>query len=260
VALAAVGVAKDPEEDSDDRCVSPKRAAGSCQLVAHQSALEATLLSVRSSVGRPDEALDDEFIGCRIPGQGCEWPLGRPIQARSPNQLLSTLVTSNDDLFGEADGAGDDPYLGWWVGSDDNWHPPDEAFDSDIPKRTHPVRRMAVVILAIALVGATSVGVWEGASPPTSTTSGPTLEQLTAQVQQEVTGTGPNAFGVVGVSSVVCHLPSSWRAGSPFRCEVDGSSMKELGYFDGTVDSTTVPGQWRWNGVWRPSHSPSVTD
>ena len=63
------------------------------------------------------------------------------------------------------DGMTDDLHgPGWWVGSDGYWHPPDEEFDADVPKRNHPARRVAVVLLAVALVGATTVGAWLGGS------------------------------------------------------------------------------------------------
>jgi hypothetical protein len=115
------------------------------------------------------------------------------------------------------------------------------------------MRRVAVVILAIALVGATSAGVWERTNSATSTPVVPALAQITAQVKQAVTGTGPNEFGVSGVSSVVCHLPSSWEAGNAFRCDVYGPSRNVIGRFDGTVESSSSSGEWQWKGVWEPS-------
>lgn len=122
------------------------------------------------------------------------------------------------------------------------------------------MRRVAVVMLAIALIGATSAGVWEGASSSTSTPDGPSLDQITNQVKVAVTGTSTNEFAVAGVSSVQCHLPSAWDAGETFRCEVYGSSQKLLGHYDATVQSTTSSSEWGWKGVWEPIQRPSVTD
>jgi hypothetical protein len=165
-------------------------------------------------------------------------------------------VTSNELL---PDGPEDDPYLGWWVGSDGNWHPPDESFDPDRPKKRHPIRRMAVVVLAIALIAATSVGAWEGASS-SSSPGGPSLAQLTAQVRLVVTGTGTDELGVADVSNVHCGLPSSWNVGMTFRCEVYGTSRELVGHYDGVVVSASSSGEWRWNGVWKPIHRPLTTD
>jgi hypothetical protein len=169
-------------------------------------------------------------------------------------------VPSNGYVSEETGGADDDPFAGWWVGSDDNWHPPDEAFDPDRPTGTHPVRRVVVVILAIALIAATSAGVWEGATSSTSTPDGPSLAQLTTQVKLAVTGTGANEFGVTGVSIVQCHLPSPWTARDTFTCKVYGTSQKLLGRYDATVQSTTSSGEWRWTGIWEPIDRPSATD
>jgi hypothetical protein len=167
-------------------------------------------------------------------------------------------VSSNGYLSEETDGADDDPFAGWWVGSDDNWHPPDEPFDPYRPRKNHPIRRVAIVILAVALVGATSAGLWEGASSSTATPDGPSLAQITTQVQENVTGTGANEFGVTGVSSVRCHLPSSWEAGKTLTCDVLGPSQVVLGRYIGTVQPTTSSGAWRWEGEWKPSHRYSV--
>jgi hypothetical protein len=167
-------------------------------------------------------------------------------------------VGSNDYLSEGTDGWNDDPFVGWWVGSDDNWHPPEEAFGSEDPAKNHPIRRVAVVILAIALVGATSVGVWEGAS--SSSYNGPSTTQLAAQVRQVLTGTGAGELGIVGVSSVECLPPGAWSVGSTFSCEIHGPLHQVIGQYEGTVQSPTSSGQWRWNGVWKPSHTSSVID
>lgn len=165
-------------------------------------------------------------------------------------------MTSNEYTSGEADA---DPYIGWWVGSDGNWHPPDESFDPEHPKRRHPIRRVAVVILAIALIVATSVGAWEGASS-SSAYGGPSLAQLSTQVRLAVTGTGSDQFGVAGVSSVQCHLPGSWNVGDRFSCEVYGTSQSLVGHYDGVVAATSSSGEWRWDGAWKPIHRPLATD
>src|ERR1039457_1823937 len=91
---------------------------------------------------------------------------------------------------------------GWWVGSDGNWHSPDENFDADSPKKNHPIRRVAIVLLAVVVVGATTFGVWLGGSSQTtsSSPSTPSLAEITSQVNQAVTGSGANEFRVAGVA------------------------------------------------------------
>jgi hypothetical protein len=110
-----------------------------------------------------------------------------------------------------------------------------------------------IVVLAIALIGATSAGVWGGViSPPSPSSAGPSLAILDAQVKLAVAGTGSNDSGVAGVARVVCDPPASWSAGQTFTCDVYGSAQKKLGEYDAEVESTTSSGEWRWTGVWNP--------
>jgi hypothetical protein len=173
--------------------------------------------------------------------------------------LLSVIVTSNGYEGDELNEAGDDPFgPGWWVGSDGNWHTPDERFASDVPKRDHPVRRVAIVVLAIALIGATSAGVWGGVVSQ-SPSSGPSVSSLDVQVQRAVTGSGSAAHAAPGVVRAVCHPPASWSAGQTFKCDVYGSSQTKLGQYLGTVQPTSSSGEWRWEGTWKPTHQYSIT-
>ena len=169
------------------------------------------------------------------------------------------MMTSNGYGSDEPNEAGDDPFsLGWWVGSDGNWHTPDEPFDLDVPKRSHPVRRVAIVVLAVALIGATSAGVWGGAvsHPPSS---GPSVSSLDAQVQLAVARAGGTGHAVTGVLRAVCHPPASWSSGETFTCDVFGSSETKLGQYLGTVQPTGSAGAWRWEGSWKPTHRYSIT-
>jgi hypothetical protein len=151
---------------------------------------------------------------------------------------------------------------GWWVGSDGNWHSPDENFDADSPKKNHPIRRVAIVLLAVVVVGATTFGVWLGGSSQTtsSSPSTPSLAEITSQVNQAVTGSGANEFRVAGVARVVCNRPNSWNPGTTFKCYVYASSQREIGVYEGTVESTTSSGEWRWSGVWYPILGHSAAD
>jgi hypothetical protein len=169
------------------------------------------------------------------------------------------MVTSNGYDPEELDDLGDDPFvLGWWVGRDGNWHPPDEPFGAGTAKKQHPMRRVVVVLLAVAVAAATTVSVLAGGSPPTSTT-GPSLAELTNQVQQAVTGSGSGQSGVRGVTSVKCHPPTTWSSGLTFTCDVFGPSQTKLGQYHGTVQPNTPSGEWRWEGDWRPSRPYTVT-
>jgi hypothetical protein len=161
------------------------------------------------------------------------------------------------------DGVSDDRRgPGWWVGSEGNWHSPEEDFDADVPKRNHPARRVAVVLLAVALVGATTVGAWLGGSSggtgPVS--SGPPLGELEAQVEQVVAGTGAHQFGVPGVTDVVCGPAISWTPDHTFQCSVYASSHRKIGVYDGTVESAPPSEGWRWRGAWYPAGGPSTAE
>jgi hypothetical protein len=169
------------------------------------------------------------------------------------------MVTSDGSDPGQLSGAGDDPFVaGWWVGADGYWHPPDEPFGSEGRRPPHRLRRMVVVGLAVVVVLATSVGVWGGLSS-TSTSSGPSLDELTLQVQRAISGSGAGAFGIRGVTDVKCDPPTSWSAGRTFTCDVFGSARMKLGRYHGTVQPDSSSGQWRWEGTWTPSHSYSVS-
>jgi len=156
----------------------------------------------------------------------------------------------------------DSPGPGWWVGSDGAWHAPEEDFGADVPRRSHPVRRVAVVLLAVAVVGATTIGAWLGGSSQVTTpvSGGPTLTALTSQVQQAVTRPGADGFGVPGVTDVVCVPPASWVAGATFVCSVYASSPRKIGVYAGTVESTESAGEWRWTGTWYPIQRPSAVE
>lgn len=118
------------------------------------------------------------------------------------------------------------------------------------------------MLLAVIVVGATTVGAWLGDRSQTVSpaSAGPSLAELTAQVKKAVTGTAANEFGVADVTTVVCGRPNSWNPGVRFRCQVYGPSHQELGVYDGTVGPTTSAGYWQWNGSWNPSHRSSSTD
>ncbi len=171
------------------------------------------------------------------------------------------MVTANGFSSEHTGDLPNDPFgPGWWVGSDGNWHSPDERFDPEVPNRNHPVRRVVVVLLALALIGATSAGVWGGVfSQQASSSSGPPLASLDTQVELAVSGPGTSGFGVTGVVSAVCHPPTSWSAGRTFSCDVYGSAKRKLGEYDATVKPTTSSGQWRWTGVWKPNRHSDVT-
>jgi hypothetical protein len=155
----------------------------------------------------------------------------------------------------------DQPEIGWWVGSDGAWHPPEEDFNNDVPRRNHPARRVAVVLLAVALVGATTVGAWLGiTSQTTATATGPPLRALDAEVERMLTGTGGDQFGVSGVSDVVCNQVASWSPGSTFECSVYVSPQRKIGIYRGTVVVATSSGAWRWTGTWYPVFRSSGTD
>ncbi len=169
-----------------------------------------------------------------------------------------TSAADRPDLGGMDD---EHPGLGWWVGSDGAWHAPEEDFHRDVPRRNHPVRRVFVVVLAVALVGATTVGAWLGITSPTTTTpDGPSLSALNAEVEQILTGTGADQFGISRVSDVSCNQVASWSPGSTFECSVYAAPRRQIGVYRGTVLATTSSGAWRWTGTWYPVFRPSGSE
>jgi hypothetical protein len=155
----------------------------------------------------------------------------------------------------------DDPFVaGWWVGADGNWHTPQESFSARVPREPHMLRRVVVVLLAVAIVVATTVSVLAGSGSLTFTpSSGPSLAELTSQVQQAVSGSGSGELRIGGVTGVKCHAPSSWSVGAPFSCDVFGSGHVKVGQYDGTVQPTSPSGEWQWQGRWTPSRPYSVS-
>jgi hypothetical protein len=170
-------------------------------------------------------------------------------------------LTSGGDGQGLGGIHDDQPGIGWWVGSDGAWHGPDENFDDDVPRRKHPLRRVAVVILAVALVGATTVGAWLGfASTSPGSTGGPSPSALDAEVEQILSGTGPNQFGISGVRDVVCAPVVTWSPGSTFECSVYAAQQRKIGVYRGVVAASTSAGGWSWTGTWYPVLRPGDAD
>jgi hypothetical protein len=167
------------------------------------------------------------------------------------------MVASNGNDSEELDDWDDTPFVGWWVGDDGNWHPPDEPFRSQRAVRSRRLRRVVMIVLSLAVIAATSVSVWGGAltSPATA---GPSLSELTAQVRQTVTGDIDGESSVARVAGVTCDAPSSWTSGETFTCRVTDSSGGSLGEYDATVLPTASSGGWRWEGVWKPTHPYAV--
>jgi hypothetical protein len=173
-------------------------------------------------------------------------------------------VASNSEGTGDIGATGDDPYgPGWWVASDGSWHSPDEDFGAGVPKNAHPIRTVAVVLLVLLVIGATTIGVWAGSGSQAnsgSASTGPSPSELTAQVAQTVTGTGTDEFGVAGVVRVVCDGPSRWSPGETFTCDAYDVARSDVGQYDGRVQPTTSSGYWQWIGTWHPSHRHSSVE
>jgi hypothetical protein len=89
-----------------------------------------------------------------------------------------------------------------------------------------------------------------------STPQGPPLSELTANVQSQITGSGPDNFGVSGVSNVVCNPPSSWSSGNTFSCFAYNSSDQEVGEYDATIEPNGANGSYQWNARWLPAAIP----
>jgi hypothetical protein len=85
------------------------------------------------------------------------------------------------------------------------------------------------------------------------THSGPSLQNLDADVQRQITGTGPGEFNVAGVTSVNCQPPARWTTGSTFTCVVYGSGGSVAGNFYGTVTTNAANGDYQWYGRYTPT-------
>jgi hypothetical protein len=172
--------------------------------------------------------------------------------------LPSTAVTQNDGPGSEELGdEGGNLFAGWWVGADDNWHPPEEPFVARHATGSRRLRQIVVIIVALMIVAVTSVSVW-GGSFTTPSTSGPSTSDLSVQVRHALTsGTGGKAL-VGGVTDVKCQSPGSWTSGEHFTCDVFGSSGNLLGRYEGTVQTAGPTGGWRWTGLWVPKHQSSI--
>ncbi len=167
-------------------------------------------------------------------------------------------MTSDGHELDELTDSDDDPFAGWWVGADDNWHPPDEPFTSGSQK-PHRIRRAVVAILAVVIVLATTLSVLVGGGPLSSSSpTGPSDAQLTSEVRQIVSGSQTGGLQRA-VTDVRCHPPGSWRAGAGFRCDVFGTAQAEIGQYVGTVQATTTAGEWRWTGTFKPDHPSTLT-
>lgn len=150
----------------------------------------------------------------------------------------------------------DDPFAtGWWVGADGNWHTPQEPFTTRGPDKPRRLRRVVVVLLALAIVAATTVSVLAGSGSLTATPSGPSSAELASQVQRAVS----DDLRIEGVTGVRCQAPNSWSVGETFTCDVFGSTHGKVGQYVGTVQPTSPSGEWQWRGRWMPSHPYSVT-
>ena len=150
----------------------------------------------------------------------------------------------------------EDPFVaGWWVGAEGNWHTPQEPFTTRGPDKPRRLRRVVVVLLAVAIVAATTVSVLAGSGSLTTSPSGPSAAGLASQVQRAVSGD----LRIEGVTGVRCQAPSSWSVGEKFTCDVFGSSQVKVGQYIGTVQPTSPSGAWQWEGRWKPSHTYSVT-
>lgn len=126
-------------------------------------------------------------------------------------------------------------------------------------------RRIVGTLFILLLVGMVTAACGSGgpsaASSSSSTVSsttqavksetGPTLTDLTSSVQGQITGTGPNDFGVGGVSKVTCVLPTTWRSGVRFKCFAYDFAYDEMGQYDGKV-APASGGAPQWSGQWSP--------
>lgn len=112
---------------------------------------------------------------------------------------------------------------------------------------------LAGIIVSFVWLGLFALIIVIAVAAGSSASSGPSLSDLTANVQAQITGSGTDGFNVSGVGSVVCNPPSSWQPGATFTCYAYDSSNSELGEYDGTVEPNDGSGNYRWNAHWIPN-------
>ncbi|HVC39702.1 MAG TPA: hypothetical protein VNH20_07015 [Candidatus Dormibacteraeota bacterium] len=79
--------------------------------------------------------------------------------------------------------------------------------------------------------------------------SGPSLSSMEGKVKSEV----GSHWGVSGIASVSCVMPSSWNPGKTFTCYVYEASGTSLGVAHGTVLPPQGGYSQAWNLQWVPS-------
>jgi hypothetical protein len=110
---------------------------------------------------------------------------------------------------------------------------------------------IALFVLVVVLAAVTPDS---GNTSSSGVALGPSPSALTADVRAYIVGSGPGAFNVSGVDSVVCNPPGSWQPGATFTCFAYNSTQREIGQLDGTVEPDSSSGQYRWNARWIPSN------
>jgi hypothetical protein len=122
--------------------------------------------------------------------------------------------------------------------------------------------RAVSTVLTLLLIGFVASACGSSVPGPasttaTSTTSGasagsaPTLTDLRASVQAQLTGTGANDFSVTGLSKLTCDPPPDWKVGATFKCLAYDFAQDEIGEYDATVQPESG-GEPQWNGQWSP--------
>jgi hypothetical protein len=116
-------------------------------------------------------------------------------------------------------------------------------------------RRTVRVIEAavVAAILAAAIYVLTAGLAPSGLPRGTSLQAFERRIEAEIVA--PNSrggFGVSGVESVSCSMPSSWSTGKTFTCLAFRADEIEAGSLSGVVRSYRRDGQWdaalEWNG------------
>jgi hypothetical protein len=120
-----------------------------------------------------------------------------------------------------------------------------------------PKRKRSIGVVAGGVAGAVLVAgivvLLAGLAPPSGLPSSVSLPAFEQTIKADITApTSRGGFGVPGVASVTCVMPSSWKPGKTFACFAFRSGDIELGSVRGVVRPTTPGKPWNaeldWNG------------
>jgi len=152
---------------------------------------------------------------------------------------------------GEQRGDEGEPELSTWRAAD-SLTPGSSPASMSLKKKQVIGAGAAVIVIAVIL---TVVLLNQGTSPSPRIpgANGMTIAELQSNAKSNIIGPEPSGFGAKGVTSVICHPPTTWAPGKTFTCFAYGASGNGIGQYQGTVEPNSANGEQVWNAQWVPS-------